>query len=430
MVVFAALPFPFASFPLLSPCTSFFSFRRQQHQYTQTLSPALSASTPLSLFYPRPVVSFSVLFFLSFSVLASLVSFSVRLTRPRRRLLSVVLARALRLQVDLDWTSSRSSRSLLLPHSSHATSTTPPAFTTCTADLSPLPPPSFSSSLPSQQTKWPLTTRPSRASRPLPNSSTARNSGSLLSTLGECSRLSLLAPGWRTDAGRRPRVRVRGSSRENGGNGDYGWACEAEQQQEYSSAAKRYNLRTSLTSSSPPPHLLIAFSWNDQVITPLIAGTVEKLLSYNVKRENIVIETVPGSYELPMACSRCVFLFSPFLSLLPPPLLLFRRTTTTDHAYRTQAHRRLADPSLRQRFRPDGRLFPPRLPYHFRPRRRFLLLLSAQRSLRRRDRRRSPHQRLDATLRVHLRRRLSGPDEGSTRHGRARHLWCFELQHG
>jgi 6,7-dimethyl-8-ribityllumazine synthase len=29
------------------------------------------------------------------------------------------------------------------------------------------------------------------------------------------------------------------------------------------------------------------------------------MLASGVKRENIVIETVPGSYELPMACSRC-----------------------------------------------------------------------------------------------------------------------------
>lgn len=27
---------------------------------------------------------------------------------------------------------------------------------------------------------------------------------------------------------------------------------------------------------------------------------------YGAKRENIVIESVPGSYELPIACSRCV----------------------------------------------------------------------------------------------------------------------------
>lgn len=30
------------------------------------------------------------------------------------------------------------------------------------------------------------------------------------------------------------------------------------------------------------------------------------MLASGVKRENIVIETVPGSYELPMACARYV----------------------------------------------------------------------------------------------------------------------------
>jgi len=49
-----------------------------------------------------------------------------------------------------------------------------------------------------------------------------------------------------------------------------------------------------------------ARSWNDQVITPLVQGAVDTMVKMGVSRDNIVIETVPGSYELPMACSRCV----------------------------------------------------------------------------------------------------------------------------
>jgi len=53
----------------------------------------------------------------------------------------------------------------------------------------------------------------------------------------------------------------------------------------------------------PPPPLA---RWNEPVITPLVKGTVDTLLSQGVRRDNIVIETVPGSYELPMACARLI----------------------------------------------------------------------------------------------------------------------------
>ncbi|BGP41623.1 lumazine synthase [Rhodotorula kratochvilovae] len=52
--------------------------------------------------------------------------------------------------------------------------------------------------------------------------------------------------------------------------------------------------------------LIVHARWNDQVITPLVDGAVETMLAMGVKRDNIVIETVPGSYELPMACSRLI----------------------------------------------------------------------------------------------------------------------------
>jgi len=44
--------------------------------------------------------------------------------------------------------------------------------------------------------------------------------------------------------------------------------------------------------------------WNSTIIEPLVAGTKKSLAAAGVKEENIVIETVPGSWELPIAVQR------------------------------------------------------------------------------------------------------------------------------
>lgn len=44
--------------------------------------------------------------------------------------------------------------------------------------------------------------------------------------------------------------------------------------------------------------------WNKSVIDSLVAGAVAKLKASGVKESNIVIQTVPGSFELPLACSK------------------------------------------------------------------------------------------------------------------------------
>jgi 6,7-dimethyl-8-ribityllumazine synthase len=44
--------------------------------------------------------------------------------------------------------------------------------------------------------------------------------------------------------------------------------------------------------------------WNKEVIDALIAGAVRKLKEHGVKQSNIVLQSVPGSYELPLACKR------------------------------------------------------------------------------------------------------------------------------
>ncbi|KAK4050226.1 lumazine synthase [Microbotryomycetes sp. JL201] len=52
--------------------------------------------------------------------------------------------------------------------------------------------------------------------------------------------------------------------------------------------------------------LIVHARWNEAIISPLVQGAIEAIQSHGVKRDNIVIETVPGSYELPMACSRMI----------------------------------------------------------------------------------------------------------------------------
>ncbi|GAB1311201.1 lumazine synthase [Madurella fahalii] len=49
---------------------------------------------------------------------------------------------------------------------------------------------------------------------------------------------------------------------------------------------------------------IIHARWNDTIIDPLLAGTKAKLLECGVKESNIVVQTVPGSWELPIAVQR------------------------------------------------------------------------------------------------------------------------------
>jgi 6,7-dimethyl-8-ribityllumazine synthase len=49
--------------------------------------------------------------------------------------------------------------------------------------------------------------------------------------------------------------------------------------------------------------------WNKVVIEALVQGALEKLVAAGVKRTNIIVESVPGSFELPLACQKCVIRF-------------------------------------------------------------------------------------------------------------------------
>lgn len=44
--------------------------------------------------------------------------------------------------------------------------------------------------------------------------------------------------------------------------------------------------------------------WNDTIIEPLVKGAKDKLLACGVKESNIVIQSVPGAWELPIGVQR------------------------------------------------------------------------------------------------------------------------------
>ncbi|CAL1705589.1 unnamed protein product [Somion occarium] len=46
--------------------------------------------------------------------------------------------------------------------------------------------------------------------------------------------------------------------------------------------------------------------WNKTVIDALVAGTVSTLKAQGVKESNIAVQSVPGSFELPLACSKVI----------------------------------------------------------------------------------------------------------------------------
>lgn len=51
---------------------------------------------------------------------------------------------------------------------------------------------------------------------------------------------------------------------------------------------------------------IIHARWNTSIIDPLLAGTKAKLLESGVAAEDIVVDSVPGAWELPVAVQRSV----------------------------------------------------------------------------------------------------------------------------
>lgn len=49
---------------------------------------------------------------------------------------------------------------------------------------------------------------------------------------------------------------------------------------------------------------IVHANWNKVVIDALLQGVLAKLHETGVKHHNIVVQSVPGSYELPFACKK------------------------------------------------------------------------------------------------------------------------------
>lgn len=49
---------------------------------------------------------------------------------------------------------------------------------------------------------------------------------------------------------------------------------------------------------------IIHARWNKPIIDALVEGALKKLKERGVKEQNIIIQSVPGSFELPLATSK------------------------------------------------------------------------------------------------------------------------------
>lgn len=49
---------------------------------------------------------------------------------------------------------------------------------------------------------------------------------------------------------------------------------------------------------------IIHARWNANIIKALVDGAIKRLTELGVKEENIYVETVPGSFELPFATKK------------------------------------------------------------------------------------------------------------------------------
>ena len=47
---------------------------------------------------------------------------------------------------------------------------------------------------------------------------------------------------------------------------------------------------------------IVVSEWNDDITTPLMNGAIEALRENGVKKKNIIVKNVPGTFELPLGC--------------------------------------------------------------------------------------------------------------------------------
>ncbi|KAJ7074005.1 6,7-dimethyl-8-ribityllumazine synthase [Mycena amicta] len=57
---------------------------------------------------------------------------------------------------------------------------------------------------------------------------------------------------------------------------------------------------------SPLRVAIVHARWNETVIDSLVKGCVEKLKASGVQEGNIIVQSVPGSFELPLACQKYI----------------------------------------------------------------------------------------------------------------------------
>jgi 6,7-dimethyl-8-ribityllumazine synthase len=51
---------------------------------------------------------------------------------------------------------------------------------------------------------------------------------------------------------------------------------------------------------------IVVSEWNNNITEDLLAGAFETLKKYGVKEENIIVRSVPGSFELVFGCSQMI----------------------------------------------------------------------------------------------------------------------------
>jgi len=72
---------------------------------------------------------------------------------------------------------------------------------------------------------------------------------------------------------------------------------------------------------------IIHARWNDKIIAALVNGCISKLKSFGVLEENIIVETCPGSFELPYATKRFYEHLHPEVDVVIPIGVLIKGST-------------------------------------------------------------------------------------------------------
>ena len=97
----------------------------------------------------------------------------------------------------------------------------------------------------------------------------------------------------------------------------------------------RANLSNIATLSGSNLRIAIVHArWNTEIISALLVGARKSLLASGVKEENIVIQDVPGSYELPFAVQR--LLMTPPMCQLALPIDFFSPESIHPHKLNPQ----------------------------------------------------------------------------------------------